>query len=289
MRHWHATGIILSANDSRDDKVIRLLLETDELVPAIARDGRRARGKSAKASQLQPLSRVAVALRARGEADVAWGEAAESARELALVERIELDYAYPSIKADLARFALASAMCEGVLHLVPDWGVEDGLHALVERALGHLERSSEGRVAAAQERSREGRVAAAQERSRERRDGPREGREAAALERPEGPAGSDLLALFFVRLLDRAGLLPASEELVALAPFAGPPLSPEAAETLALWREGRWRPLPPATSAPTLALLAQLLTNASGRPLLSLPLVTDVLALAPTSLRPGPM
>lgn len=246
MRHWHATGIILSANDSRDDKVIRLLLETDELVPAIARHGRRARGKSSKASQLQPLSTVSVALRARGEADVAWDSAAETSRELALVERIELTHAYPAIKADLERFALASAMCEGVLHLVPDWGVEDGLFALVERALGHLEHPREGRNAAAQ------------------------------------PAGHDLLALFYVRLLDRAGLLPASDELALLSPPAGPPLSPAAAETLALWREGRWRPLPPEASAPTLALLAQILTHASGRPLLSLALVADVLALPPT-------
>ena len=243
MRHWHATGIILSANDSRDDKVIRLLLETDELVPAIARHGRRAHGKSAKASQLQPLSTVSVALRARGEADVSWDTAAETSRELALVERIELSHAYPGIKGDLERFALASAMCEGVLHLVPDWGVEDGLFALVERALGHLEQS------------------------------------------PEGSAGRDLLALFYVRLLDRAGLLPASEGLAELSPPAGPHLSQAAAATLALWREGRWRPLPLEASAPTLTLLAQILSSASGRPLLSLSLVADVFALPPAPTR----
>ncbi len=272
MRHWHATGIILSANDSRDDKVIRLLLETDELVPAIARHGRRARGKSSKASQLQPLSTGSVALRARGEADVTWDSAAETSRELALVERIELTHAYPAIKADLERFALASAMCEGVLHLVPDWGVEDGLFALVERALGHLERPREGRNAADQhqERPREGRNAADQHQERS----------------SEALAGRDLLALFYVRLLDRAGLLPASDELAQLSPPAGPPLSLAAAETLALWREGRWRPLPPEASASTLALLAQILTHASGRPLLSLALVADVLALPPT--RPPP-
>lgn len=276
MRHWHATGIILSANDSRDDKIIRLLLDTDELVPAIARNSRRARGKSSKASQLQPLSTVAVALRAKGEADVSWGAAAETSPELALVERIDLVHPYPVIKGDLERFAIASAMCEAVLHLVPDWGVEDGLHALVERALGHLDRPCEGRIAAAHDRPREGGGAGSHERPSE------------APESPEVRPSRDLLALFFVRLLDRAGLLPASDELAQLAPPAGPPLAPLAAETLALWREGRWRPLPPEASVPTLALLARILTDASGRPLLSLALLADVFAL-PTGPSSTPM
>ena len=255
MRHWQTSGLILSHTDSRDDKIIRLLLDTDELVPAIAKHSRSARGKSSKASQLQPLSAVSITLRAKAGTDVAWASAAETSRELALVERVELLHSFATLKGDLERFALACAMSEGILHLVPDWGVEEGLHALLVRALMHLDRPGE-------------------------------------------PPHTDLLALFFVRLLDRAGLLPASEELAQLTPPTRlaasafgtqsatllPPLMPfseEAAETLALWREGRWRPLPRGESASALALLAELMTQASGRPLLSMALVTDVFRPAP--------
>jgi len=126
MLHWDADAIVLSGADSRDDKIIRLLLETDELVPAVVRFARRP-GKSSKGPRIQPLSSVHVMLRGK------------DSDELALLETVHVESAHAVLKGDLVRFALASTMAEVVLQLVPDWGQEPGVHALLLKALQHLD------------------------------------------------------------------------------------------------------------------------------------------------------
>jgi recombinational DNA repair protein (RecF pathway) len=126
-------ALVLSAADSRDDRIVRLLLDSDELVPAFARFARKSsgRGRSPRTSMLQPLTSVHVRLRAKPGA------------ELATIEEVAMDAPFAVIKGDLLRTALASAMCEVVLHLVPDWASESGLHDLLMRALTHLDRPAE--------------------------------------------------------------------------------------------------------------------------------------------------
>ncbi len=128
-----ARAIVLSAADSRDDRIVRLLLDSDELVPAFAKFARKSsgRGKSPRTSLLQPLTAVHVRLRSKGSDD------------LATLSEIAMDVPFAVIKGDLLRTALASAMCEVVLHLVPDWATEEGLFSLLSRALHHLDKPTE--------------------------------------------------------------------------------------------------------------------------------------------------
>jgi DNA repair protein RecO len=168
---------VLSGADSRDDKIVRLLLETDELVPAVARFARRGGKKPSKASSIQPLSRVHVTLRGR------------PSDTLALLETVALETPHAIVKGDLVRFALATSMSEVVLQLVPDWGREEGVYALLARALGHLDD-------------------------------------------PGAAAGEALLALFELRMLDLAGVMPPISSLFELpAP---------AREALQGWQRGRF-------------------------------------------------
>jgi DNA repair protein RecO len=213
--HWDVDAIVLSGADSRDDKIVRLLTESDELVPAVVRFARKA-GKSSKASRVQPLTTVHVALRAK------------PSDELALLETVNVEAVHAVLKGDLVRFALASSMAEVVLHLMPDWGQEAGMFALLSRAFEHLDD-------------------------------------------PEAKISEELLLLFELRTLDLSGVLPPLEAIVELPPSAR--------ESLAAWREGRWRPLPPTALRPTARFLEQALTSASGRPLVSRAFLDQVLGV----------
>lgn len=126
MLTWDAEAIVLSTADSRDDKIVRLLLESDEVVPALVRFARRGIKKASRAAKLQPLSVVHVSLRGK------------PADELATLEAVSAETPHAIVKADLVRLALASTMAEIVLQLVPDWGREEGVYALLSRALGRL-------------------------------------------------------------------------------------------------------------------------------------------------------
>jgi len=120
-------GLILSGADSRDDKIVRLLMEDDELVPAIVRQGRRP-GKKSKVGRIQPLTAVHVTLTARPGDD------------LAVLTTVTVERPFALVKGDLLRLALATCMAEVVLHLCPDWGREPGLHELLRRAWERLDR-----------------------------------------------------------------------------------------------------------------------------------------------------
>ncbi|MFO0747030.1 MAG: DNA repair protein RecO C-terminal domain-containing protein [Myxococcota bacterium] len=127
VRHIEGLGIILSTVDSNDDKIVRVLMEDDEVVPAIVKRGRRAGGKTSKVGMIQPLTAVRVGLRAKGHGD------------LALLQTVSVERAYAVVKSDLLRLALATCMSEVALHLCPDWGSEPGLYDLLVRALDRLE------------------------------------------------------------------------------------------------------------------------------------------------------
>jgi len=118
--------LILSSADSRDDRILRVLTANDEVLPVVARGVRRPGRNTAKAAILQPLSEVTLRLTGRPNAD------------LAVVEDAWLNEAHDAVKRDLVRLAHASVMTEAMLHLVPDHGAEDGLFALMTRALRRL-------------------------------------------------------------------------------------------------------------------------------------------------------
>jgi len=126
MLTWDADAIILSGADSRDDKIVRLLLATDEVIPAVVRFARKA-GKSSKGGRVQPLTTVHVTLRGKPLA------------ELAVLETITIENTHAVLKGDLLRFALGSAMAEVVLHLIPDWAQDAGIYGLTTRAIEHLD------------------------------------------------------------------------------------------------------------------------------------------------------
>lgn len=124
-------ALVLSGVDSKDDRIVRLLCDDDTLVPAIARGARRVGKKGSLGAHIQPLSRITVEL-----------VPADEGHDLAVLRSALTEEPYAVIKGDLARTALAWAMAEVVLHLVPEHAREDGLFALLERALTHLETPS---------------------------------------------------------------------------------------------------------------------------------------------------
>lgn len=130
MRHLDGQAIIVSSADSRDDRIVRLLMDDDEMVPALVKQGRRATGKSSKVGKIQPLTAVRVTLRAKPGDD------------LAVLETVAVERPFAVVKGDLLRLALATCMSEVVLHLCPDWGREPGMHELFARALERLDRAS---------------------------------------------------------------------------------------------------------------------------------------------------
>ncbi len=215
MNHWDAEAIILSGADSRDDKIIRMLLETDELVPAIVKYARKP-GKSSKSERIQPLGRVHVMLRGK------------PSDELAYLENIAVESPHAFIKGDLLRFGLATTMAEIVLHLVPDWGQEPGIYTLLAKAMAHLDD-------------------------------------------PKARAGEEILALFELRTLDLAGVLPPLDSLAEL------PLNVR--EALEAWRQGAWKALSPQEVRAACRVLEQMLASASGRPLVSRAFLDQVAGL----------
>lgn len=215
MLRWDADAIVLSGADSRDDKIIRLLMETDEVIPAVVRFARRP-GKSSKGPMIQPLSSVHVTLRGK------------DSDELALLEMVSVESAHAFLKGDLLRFALASTMAEVVLQLVPSWGQEPGVYALLSKALQHLDD-------------------------------------------PNARVGEELLALFELRTLDLAGVLPPLESMAELTLTVR--------EALLAWRAGSWKSLTQQEVRAASRMLEQALLSASGRPLVSRSFLDQVLGM----------
>ena len=114
-------ALVLSCVDANNDRIVRLLTAASEVLPAIARHGRRPSSRKA-GTRLQPLTRVAAQLTLRPSDDLAQLTGAATHEDFAV------------LKADLGRFALASTMAEVVLATVPDFATEEGLFELLLRA-----------------------------------------------------------------------------------------------------------------------------------------------------------
>lgn len=120
-------ALVLSGVDSRDDRILRLLTDDDQLLPVIARNARRTSKKGSLSSRLQTLSLVRAEV-ARDPRD-----------ELVTLSQAELVRSFAVLKGELLRLALGSAMAEVVLHIMPEHAHEEGLFELLSRALGHLD------------------------------------------------------------------------------------------------------------------------------------------------------
>ncbi|TNF24727.1 MAG: hypothetical protein EP329_24380 [Deltaproteobacteria bacterium] len=114
-------ALVLSCVDADAHRIARLLTSEGEVVPVIARHGRRTSARRSS-DRLQPLTRVTATVALRPSDDLARISGATLVEELAV------------LKGDLRRFGLASTMAEVVLTTVPDFATEEGLYELVLRA-----------------------------------------------------------------------------------------------------------------------------------------------------------
>jgi hypothetical protein len=114
-------GLVLSCVDVDNARIARILSREDEVVPVIARHGRRPSARKT-GTRLQPLTAVTAQLTLRPGDDLAGLTGAATYADFAV------------LKGDLRRFGLASTMAEVVLATVPDFAAEAGLHDLVLRA-----------------------------------------------------------------------------------------------------------------------------------------------------------
>lgn len=205
-------AIVLSTQETREDRVVTLLTPELGRIPSYARGA--ARSQKRFGAHVEPLTHVDAEIEPRTGGKM-YGLKRSSAR-----------CGFPTLKSDLLRLAVATTMVETVLHLVPEHGNEPGVFPLMLRALVHLDRE-------------------------------------------ETEVTEDLLALFQMRLLLIAGLLPDLPDILGLPE---PALSP-----LSAWLEGRWEPLPPETRSRTCAAFERLIQETSGRHLRSRPFLDELL------------
>lgn len=118
-------AIVLRSAESRDDRIVTLLLPDLGRIPAVAKHARRPSKRFG--GHLDPLTRAEVRLALRED------------RPLAVLEEARGLEAFPRLRSDLLRFALGTTMVEVVLHLVADHGHEPGVYELVLRALRRLD------------------------------------------------------------------------------------------------------------------------------------------------------
>jgi len=118
-------AIVLASQEARADRVITLLTEEQGRFPSYAKG---AMGSTRRfGAHVEPLTCSQVELAVGGS----------GMPKLLSATTVQT---HAVLKADLLRFSLASTMCEVVLHLVPEHGREEGVYALLKRALGHLNR-----------------------------------------------------------------------------------------------------------------------------------------------------
>ena len=205
-------AIVLSTQETREDRVVTLLTPELGRIPTYARGA--ARSQKRFGAHVEPMSHVDAEIQPRTSSQM-YGLRRSSARN-----------GFPTLKSDLVRLSLATTMVETVMHLVPEHGNEPGVFPLVLRALTHLNH-------------------------------------------PETVGTEDLLALFEVRLLLIAGLLPELEGLQGLPRESLAPMD--------AWIQGRWEPLPEEARRGTCRALERLIQETSGRPLKSRPFLDEFL------------
>jgi recombinational DNA repair protein (RecF pathway) len=118
-------AIVLASHEARADRVITLLSDEHGRFPAFAKGAMGSKRRFG--AHVEPMTRSTVELSVGGS----------GMARLLSASTVE---AHAALKADLLRFALASTMCEVVLHLVVEHGREEGVYPLVKRALAHLNR-----------------------------------------------------------------------------------------------------------------------------------------------------
>lgn len=120
-----ARGLVLASADSRDDRIVTLLVEGLGRLSAVARHARKSKRRFG--GHLDPITLAELELRTRPD----W--------ELARLDRARSLEAFPLLKADLARIALATTMAEVVLQVAPEQLDEPELFQLTLRAWRYLD------------------------------------------------------------------------------------------------------------------------------------------------------
>ncbi len=113
-------ALVLSSADSGADRVVHLLTDRSQHVPAVARAARRSSKRFS--GNLQPLTQAGVEL------------TVDASRDLARVDQARARAVFGVLKGDLVRFGLGSVMSDVVLHLVPEHVEEPGAYELTLRA-----------------------------------------------------------------------------------------------------------------------------------------------------------
>jgi DNA repair protein RecO (recombination protein O) len=120
-----AEALVLSSAESRDDRIVTLFVRDLGRVPALARGARKSTRRFG--GHIDPLTLTEVTLRLRPSHD------------LALLERASSRHAFPVLKGDLKRLALAMTMAEVILQVVAEHDHEPALWTLTHRAWTHLD------------------------------------------------------------------------------------------------------------------------------------------------------
>jgi recombinational DNA repair protein (RecF pathway) len=118
-------AIVLASHEARSDRVITLLTDEHGRFPAFAKGAMGSKRRFG--AHVEPLTLTMVDLSSGGSG-------------MARLQSASTVDGHSTLKSDLLRFALASTMCEVVLHLVVEHGREAGVFSLVKRAMAHLNR-----------------------------------------------------------------------------------------------------------------------------------------------------
>lgn len=113
-------ALVLASADSRDDRIVQLLTDASQRIPAVIRRARRQGSKIA--GHVEPLTLAEVQL-------TVWPD-----RSLARVDGAWARASFPVVRGDLLRYALASTMTEVTLHLIAEYGGEPGAYELLLKA-----------------------------------------------------------------------------------------------------------------------------------------------------------
>lgn len=113
-------ALVLASADSRDDRIVQLLTDASQRIPAVIRRARRQGSKVSGHMEPLTLSEVQVTV---------WPD-----RSLARVDGAWARASFPVIRGDLLRYALASTMTEVTLHLIAEYGGEPGAYGLLLKA-----------------------------------------------------------------------------------------------------------------------------------------------------------
>lgn len=117
-------GLVLARYQVKDDRIVTLLTQADGRLPAVARRARRGSKKSA--GGIEPLTRVDVTYRI------------QPGRDLVTLREVVCTQAFPGLRQDLERMAMASVMAEILTHFTVDFDPVPELYTLASKAFDFL-------------------------------------------------------------------------------------------------------------------------------------------------------